>query len=70
MKKFVCLVMFVFSCVACEGSSTLRKMSNSELVAKRDECMRVNPTAPGRVTACENVRRECERRRKDGNYAC
>ncbi|MFT5084653.1 MAG: hypothetical protein ACI9Y1_002708, partial [Lentisphaeria bacterium] len=29
-----------------------------------------NPTSPGRVTACENIRKECERRRKDGNFAC
>jgi len=47
-----------------------KSMSNQELAAKSDECVRTNPTSPGKVTACENVRKECERRRKDKNYAC
>ena len=54
--------------IACGGA--LSGLENAELAAKRDECIRQNPTAPGRVTACENIRKECERRRKDGNYAC
>jgi hypothetical protein len=53
---------------ACEGK--MQKMSNSELAEKRAECVRNNPTSPGRVTACENIRKECEARRKEGNYAC
>lgn len=53
---------------ACEGK--MQAMSNQELAAKRDECVRKNPTAPGRVTACENIRKECVRRNKQGNYAC
>lgn len=56
--------------MACEGNSKMRKMDNAELASKRDECLRVNPTAPGKVTACENIRKECERRRTTGNYSC
>ncbi len=52
----------------CEGG--LKGLSNQELAAKNDECVQGNPTAPGRVTACENIRKECERRRKEGNFAC
>lgn len=55
---------------ACEGSSKMRNMSNIDLSNKHDECVRKNPSSPGRVTACENIRKECERRREDGNYAC
>ncbi len=54
---------------ACEGGK-MQKMSNDELAARMDECVAGNPTSPGKVTACENVRKECERRRKEGNYAC
>lgn len=54
---------------AC-GGGKLAGLENAELAAKRDECTRQNPTSPGRVTACENIRKECERRRKEGNYAC
>ncbi len=52
----------------CE--SRMSGMSNQELAAKRDECVQRNPTSPGKVTACENIRKECESRRKEGNFAC
>jgi hypothetical protein len=55
---------------ACDGNSKMRQISNDELTAKRDKCLHGNPTSPGKVTACENIRKECERRRKEGNYAC
>jgi uncharacterized protein YcfL len=70
MKSISCLILTLFLVVACEGNSKMKKMSNSELVSKRDECLRTNPTSPGKVTACENIRKECERRRKERNYAC
>ena len=54
---------------ACEGGK-MQKMSNQELAAKSDACVQGNPTSPGKVTACENVKKECERRRKEGNFAC
>lgn len=57
-----------FLLVACEGK--MQKMSDAELSEKRADCVRNNPTSPGRVTACENIRKECEARRKEGNYAC
>jgi hypothetical protein len=53
---------------ACGGA--LAGLDNTELATKRQDCMRQNPTSPGRVTACENIRKECERRRKSGNYVC
>ena len=58
----------IFFLAACGGG--MSGMSNQELAAKSDECVRRNPTSPGKVTACENIRKECERRRKDKNYAC
>lgn len=64
----LCVLCAVLLISACEGK--MGKMSNQELVEKRDECVRGNPTSPGRVTACENIRKECEKRRKEGNYAC
>lgn len=71
-NRFIATLTLSAFCVllaAC-GNSKMRNMSNAELVAKHDECLRANPTAPGKVTACENIRKECERRREDGNYAC
>jgi len=65
----VILLMCALLVAAC-GNSKMRSMSNSELSSKRDACLRNNPTSPGKVTACENIRKECERRRQEGNYAC
>lgn len=62
------LVLLAFTLIACDKG--LRGLTNEELVAKNDECVMGNPTAPGRVTACENIKKECARRRDDGNYAC
>lgn len=53
----------------CDGGK-MQGMSNPELAAKHDECVRKDPSSPGRVTACENIKKECANRRKDGNYAC
>lgn len=55
--------------IGCDGGG-MKGFSNQELAGKRDECVQGNPTSPGRVTACENIRKECERRRKEGNFAC
>jgi len=57
-----------FTLAAC--GKGLGSLTNQELVAKNDECVQGNPTSPGRVTACENIKKECAKRRKDGNYAC
>ncbi len=63
---FMLLASLLFT--GCEGG--MSGMSNQELAAKRDECVQRNPTSPGKVTACENIRKECESRRKEGNFAC
>ncbi len=71
MKIFGYSLLTFFTVVfiaACE--SKWQKMSNQELAEKSTECVRKNPTAPGAVTACENIRKECERRREQKNYAC
>ncbi|PCJ99221.1 MAG: hypothetical protein COA42_24305 [Alteromonadaceae bacterium] len=69
--KLACTSLMLSAAVtltACDGR--MKGMSNQEIAAKSDECIRVNPTSPGKVTACENIRKECERRRKGGNFAC
>lgn len=70
MKLAILALTSVFALSACEGSSKMRNMSNNELTGKMDDCVRREPTAPGQVTACENIRKECERRRKENNFAC
>jgi len=58
--------LFCVGLASCEGK--MQKMSNQELSQKRSQCLINNPTSPGRVTACENIREECEARRKAGEF--
>ena len=67
--KMITFTLLCLCLAACSGSK-MGQLKNAELSARRDECLRKNPTAPGAVAAGENVRKECERRRKQGNYAC
>ncbi len=56
---------------ACDSNSKLRSMSDHELAEKHGECLDKKPTAPGYATACENFRKECDRRRKElGSFVC
>ncbi len=61
-------VFLALTITACDGG--LKGLSNAEIAAKSDACISGNPTSPGKVTACENIAKECARRRKEGNFAC
>ncbi len=57
--------------VACGNESALKTMGDFELAERQAECIDREPTAPGRVQACKNINKECERRKKDlGLYVC
>ena len=67
------LIMTLLAALAIGGCSDnkLRQMSDNELAAKYADCLDNEPTAPGKATACENMRRECERRREElGSFLC
>lgn len=55
---------------ACGGGGGMQGMSDDELAEKWDGCLGVEQKSPGKATACENLRKECERRRKEGHYVC
>ena len=61
------VTLLLFSC----SRSGLSDLSTQELVAKSDECMENIPSAPGKVTSCENIRKECKRRRiEESDFSC
>ncbi|MDZ7925095.1 MAG: hypothetical protein U5M23_13825 [Marinagarivorans sp.] len=64
------MLIFCFGIVLSACGGGMSELENAELAHKRDECIRKNPTSPGKATACENIREECERRRKKGVFAC
>ena len=56
---------------ACDGGSKMQQIPDFELSEKYAYCLDKKPTSPGKATACENLRRECEKRREQlGSYVC
>jgi hypothetical protein len=53
---------------ACE--SKWESMPDDELAAKNSECFGIDDPAPAMIQVCKNYKRECERRRTQGIYAC
>lgn len=55
----------------CGGDSRLKSLRDFELAERYATCLDRQPTAPGQVQACENIKRECERRREElGTFVC
>lgn len=52
------------------GKSGLSDMSDFDLEQKYGYCLDHQPTAPGKATACENLRKECEIRASNDNFVC
>ncbi len=71
-KKLVACTLFLCGVtVACGKESELRSMRDFELAERHAGCLDREPTAPGRVQACKNIKRECDRRKEDlGLYVC
>lgn len=55
----------------CGGDSKIQGMSDYDLSERYSHCLDHEPTAPGQGQICENLRRECESRRKElGRFVC
>ncbi len=70
MRPIVFVFTFLAILTGCSGSQ-MDRLSDEVLAQKYGECLDRQPTSPGGVQACENLRRECDRRRTDlGKYIC
>lgn len=71
IKFLACALLLCGLTVACGKESELRSMHDLELAERHAGCLDREPTAPGRVQACKNIKRECDRRKEDlGLYVC
>ena len=69
MRKFRRLT-FALGLLAAAGcGSQMEDISDAELQEKVYEC-RSSSLSPGMAIACDNFRRECERRRSEGRFVC
>lgn len=55
---------------ACKPGNKLADLSDFDLETKYAYCLDHEPTAPGKATGCENLRKECELRASNGNFVC
>ncbi len=71
MNTLLLISTLVLVLAGCDGNSKLKSMPDYELAEKYGECLDKKPTAPGYATACENFRKECERRRQElSSFVC
>ncbi|MEJ2419976.1 MAG: hypothetical protein P8Y45_24285 [Exilibacterium sp.] len=63
--RLLCVICAAAMFAGCGKSSKIRSMPDAELAQKYAQCLDNAPTAPGKATACENLRKECERRREE-----
>ena len=66
--RTACLVGLLPMLSACEGK--LAGLSDADLQDRIYECSTQQSQSPGFAISCDNYRRECERRRKEGRYVC
>lgn len=61
---------FVIVCTLSACSSEFSSMDGAELRKRAYRCLSENNTTAASLQVCENIRRECERRQKAGNFDC
>lgn len=70
MHRLIGLAIVVTALSGCDkGNSKFAEYSDYELSERYGQCLAKKPTAPGKAVACENVRKECERRRNEKGYS-
>jgi hypothetical protein len=52
------------------GGSKLEGLSDTQLQDKAYACTREHNLSPGAAIACDNYRKECQRRRELGSFVC
>lgn len=71
IPRLPALVALFLCASACDSNSKLTTMDDYDLAQRYGQCLDKKPTAPGRILACENLRKECERRRSElGSFVC
>jgi len=51
-------------------SNEFEEISDHDLADSMYECRSIQDQSPGMAIRCDNVVRECDRRREDGRFVC
>lgn len=68
--KYAGALIVVGPLVLAACSNKFESIPDDELADSMYECRTVQDQAPGMAIRCDNVRRECARRREAGRYVC
>lgn len=52
------------------GNKKFEAIPDDELADSMHDCRMSQDQSPGMAIRCDNIERECERRRDDGRYVC
>lgn len=66
-KLAVCLGLIV---VLGACSNKMESIADEDLADSMHECRAVTDQSPGMAIKCDNVARECSRRREEGRFVC
>lgn len=71
-RHYIAITLSALSIIAVSGcKGKMASMDNEKLVELRDQCYANSNPAPAMAQVCENVKKECLRRRKEEkNYSC
>ena len=56
--------------VAGCGNKKFEAIPDQELADSMHDCRMSQDQSPGMAIRCDNIERECQRRREDGRYVC
>ena len=70
MKGFIIAGIAACLLSAAGCSNKFESIPDEELADSMYECRTSSNQSPGMAIRCDNVERECERRRDDGRFVC
>ena len=71
LADFTQPLFLVAALIASNGcSNDMAEIPDTELADSMYECRQTVDHSPGGAIRCDNIARECERRRNEGRYVC
>ncbi|MEM7099853.1 MAG: hypothetical protein AAF541_16420 [Pseudomonadota bacterium] len=65
------LVLTLFAAIVMTGcSNKLESIADEDLADTMHECRSAVDQSPGMAIRCDNITRECSRRREEGRFVC
>ena len=70
MKGIIILSAAALLALSGCGNKKFEGIADDELADAMHECRMADNQSPGMAIRCDNIERECQRRREEGRYVC